>query len=61
VLDFIWQRHRFMERMKMTKEEVKEDYRQSEGDPHIKARQKQIRTERARRRMIQQVPRRRWW
>jgi flagellar biosynthesis protein FlhB len=56
VLDFIWQRHRFMERMKMTKEEVKEDYRQSEGDPHIKARQKQIRAERARRRMIQQVP-----
>jgi flagellar biosynthesis protein FlhB len=56
VLDFIWQRQRFMDRMKMTKEEVKEDYRQSEGDPHIKARQKQIRTERARRRMIQQVP-----
>jgi flagellar biosynthesis protein FlhB len=56
VIDFIWQRQRFMERMKMTKEEVKEDYRQSEGDPHIKARQRQIRTERARRRMIQQVP-----
>jgi flagellar biosynthetic protein FlhB len=56
VIDFIWQRQRFMERMKMTKEEVKEDYRQSEGDPHIKARQRQIRAERARRRMIQQVP-----
>jgi len=56
VLDFVWQRQRFMERMKMTKEEVKEDFRQSEGDPHIKARQKQIRMERARRRMIQQVP-----
>jgi flagellar biosynthetic protein FlhB len=56
VLDFVWQRHRFMERMKMTKEEVKEDFRQSEGDPHIKARQRQIRTERAKRRMIQQVP-----
>jgi flagellar biosynthetic protein FlhB len=56
VLDFIWQRQRFMERMKMTKEEVKEDFRQSEGDPHVKARQRQIRMERARRRMIQQVP-----
>ena len=56
ILDFIWQRQRFMERMKMTKEEVKDDFRQSEGDPHVKARQKQIRMERARRRMIQQVP-----
>jgi len=56
ILDFIWQRQRFMERMKMTKEEVKEDFRQSEGDPHVKARQKQIRMERSRRRMIQQVP-----
>ena len=56
VLDFIWQRQRFMVRMRMTKEEVKEDFRQSEGDPHVKARQRQIRMERARRRMIQQVP-----
>jgi flagellar biosynthetic protein FlhB len=56
VLDFIWQRQRFMTRMKMSKEEVKEDFRQSEGDPHVKARQRQIRNERARRRMIQQVP-----
>jgi flagellar biosynthesis protein FlhB len=40
----------------MTKEEVKDDFRQSEGDPHVKARQRQIRMERARRRMIQQVP-----
>jgi flagellar biosynthetic protein FlhB len=56
ILDFIWQRQRFMARMRMTKEEVKEDFRQSEGDPHVKARQRQIRMERARRRMIQQVP-----
>jgi len=56
LLDFIWQRQRFAERMKMTKEEQKEDFRQSEGDPHIKARQRQIRNERARRRMIQAVP-----
>ena len=54
--DWMWQRQRFMQRMRMSKEELKEDYRQSEGDPHIKARQKQIRTERARRRMMQAVP-----
>jgi flagellar biosynthetic protein FlhB len=42
--------------MRMTKEELKEDFRQSEGDPHVKGRQKQIRMQRAKQRMIQQVP-----
>ena len=56
VLDFIWQRQRFMARMRMTKEEQKEDFRQTEGDPRVKARQRQLRMERARRRMIQRVP-----
>src|SRR5579872_5589938 len=54
--DFVWQRQRFLHRMKMTKEELKEDFRQSEGDPHVRARLRQIRMERARRRMIQAVP-----
>jgi flagellar biosynthetic protein FlhB len=54
--DWFWQRQRFMKRMRMTKEELKEDFKQSEGDPHIKARQRQLRNERARRRMIQAVP-----
>lgn len=54
--DWLWQRQRFLVRMRMTKEEVKEDYKNSEGDPHVKARQKQIRIERARRRMMQAVP-----
>jgi flagellar biosynthetic protein FlhB len=56
VLDWIWARQRFMQRMRMSREELKEDVRQSEGDPHVKAKQKQIRAERARRRMMQQVP-----
>jgi flagellar biosynthetic protein FlhB len=56
ILDFIWQRQRFMVRLRMTKEEVKEDFKQSDGDPHVKAKQRQIRNERAKRRMIQQVP-----
>ncbi|MBX3484748.1 flagellar biosynthesis protein FlhB [Phenylobacterium sp.] len=54
--DFLWQRRRFLVRMRMTKEEVKEDYKQTEGDPHVKARQRQLRHERARRRMMQAVP-----
>ncbi len=54
--DWMWQRQRFMKRMRMTKEELKEDFKQSEGDPHVKARQKQLRHQRARRRMMQAVP-----
>jgi flagellar biosynthesis protein FlhB len=54
--DWFWQRQRFLQRMRMTKEEMKEDYKQSEGDPHVRARIRQIRYERAKRRMIQNVP-----
>jgi len=54
--DWLFQRQRFMARMRMSKAEVKDDFRQSEGDPHVKGRQKQIRLERARRRMMQAVP-----
>jgi flagellar biosynthetic protein FlhB len=54
--DWFWQRHRFMQRMRMSREELKEEMKQSDGDPHIKARQRQIRMERARRRMMQNVP-----
>jgi flagellar biosynthetic protein FlhB len=54
--DWFWQRQRFMQRMRMTKEEMKEDFRQSEGDPHIRARLRQMRYERAKKRMMQNVP-----
>ena len=56
VVDWLWQRQRFLTRMRMTREELKEDFRQTEGDPHVRARLRQIRYERARRRMIQNVP-----
>lgn len=56
ILDWLLQRQRFMQRMRMSREELKEDVRQSEGDPHIKARLRQIRNDRARRRMMQKVP-----
>lgn len=54
--DWLWQRQRFLTRMRMTREEVKDDYKQTEGDPHVKARQRQLRHEKARRRMMQAVP-----
>lgn len=54
--DFLWQKVRFAKRMRMSKEELKEDYKQSEGDPHVKARLKQIRAQKAKQRMMQAVP-----
>ena len=49
-------RMRFAKRQRMTKEEVKEEYKNSEGDPHVKAKLKQIRMQRSRQRMMQNVP-----
>lgn len=56
VLDFLYQRFQFMREMRMTREEVREEYKQTEGDPHVKARIRQLRQERARRRMMAAVP-----
>ncbi|MFZ4762649.1 MAG: flagellar biosynthesis protein FlhB [Alphaproteobacteria bacterium] len=55
-LDYFFQRRRFMQQLRMTKQQVKEEMKDSEGDPFIKAKQKQIRMQRARRRMMQAVP-----
>jgi flagellar biosynthetic protein FlhB len=54
--DFLWQKLRFAKRMRMSKEELKEDFKQSEGDPHVKAKLKQIRMQRSRQRMMANVP-----
>lgn len=53
--DYMWQRFRFMERMKMTKEEVKEEHKQTEGDPHVKAKLRALRMQTSRRRMMANV------
>jgi flagellar biosynthetic protein FlhB len=55
-LDYAYQRFNFMKDMRMTKHEVKEEHRQTEGDPQIKARIRRIRNERARKRMMAAVP-----
>jgi flagellar biosynthetic protein FlhB len=55
-VDWVWQRFRFMERMRMSKEELKQEYKTTEGDPLIKAKLRQMRIEKSRRRMIQNVP-----
>lgn len=54
--DWFWQRHRFMNRMRMTLQEVKDEFKQSDGDPHIKGKRRQIQMQRSRQRMMQAVP-----
>jgi flagellar biosynthetic protein FlhB len=56
LLDYGYQRVSFMRSMRMSKQEVKEEHKQSEGDPMVKARLRQIRMERARKRMMAAVP-----
>lgn len=55
-LDFLYQRHKHIEQLRMTRQEVRDEMKQTEGDPMVKARLRQIRTERARRRMMAAVP-----
>ncbi|MDE3115614.1 MAG: flagellar biosynthesis protein FlhB, partial [Pseudomonadota bacterium] len=55
-LDYLYQRFQFLKRNRMTRQEVKEEFRQTEGDPAVKAKLRQIRTERARKRMMAAVP-----
>jgi len=54
--DFIYQRWSFMQRMRMSRRDVRDEVKQQEGDPHIRARLRQIRLERSRKRMMQNVP-----
>jgi flagellar biosynthetic protein FlhB len=51
-IDFWWQRHRHEEQLKMTKEEVKREHKDQEGDPKVKARVRSIMFEHARQRMM---------
>lgn len=54
--DYIYQRHKFNEDMKMTKQEVKDEYKNVEGNPEIKSRQRSKMREVSQRRMMQELP-----
>lgn len=55
-IDFLYTRHEMEEKMKMTKQEVKEEFKEMEGDPYIKGQIKRIQQEMARKRMMAEVP-----
>jgi len=56
IADYFFQYRTWYERHKMSLQEMKEEFKQSEGDPHIKGRIKQLRVQRAKKRMMAQVP-----
>ena len=56
VIDLIYQRYEHHKKMRMTKQELKDEYKQTEGDPHVRAKLRQLRQEKARTRMMQAVP-----
>jgi flagellar biosynthetic protein FlhB len=55
-LDYAWQRHTWHKKLRMTLKEVRDEYKEQEGDPQIQARIRQIRFERAQQRMMTKVP-----
>ena len=56
VTDLVYQRYEHMKKMRMTKQELKDEYKQTEGDPHVRAKLRQLRQEKASARMMQAVP-----
>lgn len=56
VSDYVYQRFEYMKQMRMSRQEIRDEHKQSEGDPQVKARLRQIRVDRARRRMMAAVP-----
>jgi len=56
VIDFIFSKYEMEQKMKMTKQEVKEEHKQQEGDPKVKGRIRSMQQQMARRRMMAEVP-----
>lgn len=54
--DYFFQYRQWFERQKMSLQEIKEEFKQSEGDPHVKGRIRQLRIARSRKRMMAAVP-----
>src|SRR5690606_15317980 len=55
--DLVWSRVHWRRELRMTRQELKDEFKQSEGDPLLKSRLRSLQRDRARRRMIAEVPR----
>jgi len=56
IMDYLYQRFEFMKEQRMSRQELKDEFKDTQGDPFVKNRQRQLRMERARQRMMQEVP-----
>ncbi len=56
IADYFYQRYDYEKKLRMSKDDIKEEYKQTEGDPKIKGKRRQKQTEMAQRRMMQAVP-----
>ena len=56
VIDLLWSRFHWRQDLRMTRQEVKDEIKQSEGDPIVRARLRSLQRDRARRRMMADVP-----
>ncbi|WP_035099485.1 flagellar biosynthesis protein FlhB [Aneurinibacillus terranovensis] len=56
ILDYIYQKFEFEKNLRMSKQDIKDEYKMSEGDPQIKGKIKQRQREMAMRRMMQEIP-----
>lgn len=56
LLDLVYQRFEHQKQLRMSRKDLMDEYKQTEGDPHIKAKLKGLRAERARQRMMAEVP-----
>ena len=56
IADYLFQYRQWFERQKMSLQEMKQEFKQSEGDPHIKGRLRQLRQQRMKKRMMTAVP-----
>jgi flagellar biosynthesis protein FlhB len=54
--DYLWVRLRHARRLRMSKEDLKQEFKETEGNPHIKGKLRQIRHQKARKRMMAAVP-----
>lgn len=55
IIDLLWQRHRYTKQLKMSKQEIREESKESEGNPQIKARVRRIQRDMARKQMMKEV------
>ena len=56
VADLVYQRYEHLKKMRMSRQEIKDEFKQTEGDPHVRARLRQLRQQKSQQRMMQNVP-----